>query len=407
MKQPLAILAIALLAIAGAWYGHWLGKPEPGIAPRAPVAQEFDQKRRTAVELVSLLNSSKAEATSYSLRRELEELPFAELGAAFEELAKADAKETHLNNRELRLVLDILTARDPEATIALVRENFSQLKRSHAYYTIIEQWGRADPEATLRFLTTLDKDEDPTSHIHNATTGFLYGWATDDPRAALEAWFALPDPKLPDPGTVSYGSECLALGAAQSPEMRETALQMLLDQPDSTARTSAIVGVLKNWTASGSFAEVTAWFEAQILPPESATQIAIGIGSTAAQAGNNTAAAWVVEQVFANEESPSDRSNLLAEFAEEWARELPNECADWLETLDPSTETDWAIRGFLRQVEYQDPASGFQWTRRISEPALRQRISRELWNAWRRQAPVSAQEFIPSLEPEERDWLGL
>lgn len=381
--KALQIVSLALLALAGAWLGFRLGKPSPLPQPTRSVVTHRHSLDLTRTGLSSKLKSN------------------------FARLAKADRQEKRLDNKALNRALHELIEQDPRAAVSLIQEHFHGLKRSHAYFTLIEQWGRQEPEATLAFIAGLDASEDVSSNVHNATTGFLHEWAERDAEAAINAWLALPDPKLANESSISYSAECLARGAAKIPKMREMALSLLLDQPSSTARASALAGVVATWAQRTPFADITQWLESQDLEGDETTVIAVQAATTAVQEGNGAAADWLLEQVFANQASPSDRANHLDNFAEEWAREDPDACGKWLSTLQPSRETDWAIRGFLRRVEYVDPASGFLWTREITDQALRQRLTRDLWNAWRRQAPGAVTRFRAQLSDEESAWLSV
>lgn len=398
MSKTLSIALLALAAV-GAWSGHRIGRSgsaaiDPTIAPLP--------KPRPAVELVRLLNEGTTEAGYYALRRELDALPFADLQALFEETANDKERDS-----EFREVMSAMLNRAPETTIDLVRQHLSGLKRSHAWYRIIGQWGYADPHATLALVAGLDESEDHSCNVLNSTTSFLQQWAEREPKEALAAWLALPEPKFANESNIPYSAECLAMGLAGDPEMRGTALEMLLEQAPSEGRAGAIAGVLSRWASEAPFDEITTWLAAHKLTPPESNTVAVNAATTAAQRGNRAAADWLVEHVFATQESSSDRANHLDRFAEEWSREDPNACAEWLTTLAPGNETDWAIRGFLRQVEYRDPESGFHWARQITGENLRKRQAQEFWNHWRRVAPVAAQEYIPQLTPAEREWLRI
>lgn len=387
MRYVKPIFVLVLVSTLGGWLGYRLGKPvdvvETSIISGSPSLNLERTRRSTEVAK-----------------------PLPELRAEFVSMAEKDRGNRRLDNRELSdLVIEVLE-QDPQVAVALVQEHFHGLKRAHAYYRIIEHWGRVDPEATLAFVAGLDKSEDASSNVHNATTGFLWEWAERDPKAALDAWLALPDPKLANESSIPYSAECLARSASKNPEMREVALKVLLDQPSSDARASAIAGVVATWAGRAPFRDITDWLAGQDLQGKEANVVAVQAATTAAQYGNLQAADWLLEQVYTNQDSPNDRANHLDGFAEEWARDDPDACATWLSTLAPSTETDWAIRGFLRRLHYIDPSTGFQWTREICNDDLRTRLTREMWTAWRRVEPVAAQAYVPHLTDEERDWLA-
>ena len=132
------------------------------------------------------------------------------------------------------------------------------------------------------------------------------------------------------------------------------------------------------------------------------SNIAVITAIAAALDGDLQAGDWLAKNLAGDKH---ERANQLADFTESWAFEKPNDCAKWLATLQPSHENDWAIRGFLRRITHTDPESGFHWTRKIADPFLRRRSAREQWNAWRRHAPVSAQQFESELDTMERQWL--
>ena len=401
MSKALPILVLALVAIMGVWLGRDLGNaPPPTVPERTPPRQPAPT--RPAAETFALLTKAKTEATRFDLETELEALPFDELGDLFANLAKADQDDKQINE-----LLYIMMRRDGHATMALVGQHLHGIKRSHAYFRLIEQWGYIDPHATLAFIAGLTDDDDPGSHVHNATTGFLSEWAKRDPRAALEAWTALPEPKLANASSIPYSAECLARSASSNPEMREIALEMLIEQPVSDSRTNAIAGALATWAIDSPLEEIEAWLREQPLAGAAKNTAAVQAAIAAAQGGNAEAADWVRELIYENQESEVDRANHLDTFVEEWARDHPEAAAEWLTTLPPGRDTDWAIRGLLRQLEYIDPAATFQWTRQVSSSDRRAGWAREYWNNWRRDAPVAAEAFIPQLTVDEREWLKI
>ncbi len=403
------VVVLASICLSGVWLGHRVGKPEPvrhdasptNSPPRKPLPV-----RRSVKDLLASMHVAKGEEWIASWEG-LGHAQFAELRVAFTQIAADDPNKQRLENRELRWLIQAMVTRDPKAAIAAVREHFHGLKRSHAYFTIIEHWGREDPDATLAFVAGLDASEDSSSNVHNATTGFLHEWAQRDPKAALAAWLDLPEPKLANESSIPYSAECLARGASLHPEMRTAALELLLEQSPSEGRASALAGVLATWTSMGSFEEVRDWFAQQNLNGAEANTIAVAIANSALKEGHADAADWLLKELPIHQSSKHDRANHLDTFAEAWARDDPNGCAVWLGDLSPSEETDWAIRGFLRRVQYIDPATGFEWTRAISGEPLRKRMVQEFWNHWRRTAPVSAGEFTRNLTLEECEWLGI
>ncbi len=400
-------LCITVMALVGVGFGHWLGRPEPlHLQPAKVVSPPPPHRQAPVSAILSSMNNAKGDDWR-TLWKELERASLAELRTTFATMATEDPNKDRLGKRELRWLIQTMVARDPAGTIALVREHFHGLKRSHAYFNIIEHWGREDPEATLAFVATLDPSEDRSSNVHNATTSFLHEWAQRDPKAALDAWLTLPEPKLADHSSIPYSAECLARGASHHSETRATALALLTEQPPSDSRTSAMAGTLATWTSAGGFHDVQQWMSSQNLTDSEICTIAVIVANSALAEELSDAPDWLLEKLHTHAPSMHDRANYLDDFAETWARDSPNACAEWLSKLPPGEETDWAIRGFLRRLQYIDPATGFEWTRVISGIPLRQRMAREFWNHWRRRAPVSAQAYIPSLSPEERKWLGV
>ena len=402
-RTATTVAGFVAIALLGGWGGYRLGTPAkvdplPATQKDVPAQIEITHSFTSARQL---LTEAETPAERYALALEIEAMPIAELRERFKELALADENKHRLDNRQLRSVLQHLRDRDPREAIRLVEEHFHGLKLAHAYYGIIDSWGRSNPHATLHWLSQ-NKLEDNSSNVLNASNGFLWEWAARDPKGALAAWLALPDPKLPDKGLTSSGAEHLARSAARTPEMRDAALELLLAQEATESRTAAIAGVLRTWAASSPLEEVSSWIESQQLTVKETNQIAVETAIAAAIDGDNEAGAWLTEIISGDQYK---RSNLLDKFADEWSRDHPNDCAEWLATLEPSPENDWAIRGFLRWVEYSDPESGFHWTRKISDQKLRERLVKDFWNHWRRRAPIAAQEFTSQFDADERAWL--
>ena len=410
MKNLLPVTTLIFLAFSGVWFGNRIGTQKPKSQTGTKTVSSSKESRHSTrpitvpkdlAGVMQGLRESKSAETKYALLLQLNQIPVSQIAEAFADLAREDPNKDRLDNRELRRLLHILIDRNPREAVRLCRKHFTGLKRSHSYFNIVDAWGRADPESALRFIVGLDEKENDI-HVLNATTSFLSEWARRDPKRALASWLALPDPKLANPEAATYGAECLASSAARTPELRFDALDMLLAEPNTDARTSAIAGVLSTWARTSSLSEAGTWLESQNLGKEEKSRIAAITATTAALQGDGQAGNWLTEKLHGDKH---DQANQLAEFTENWARGRPNDCARWLSTLERSHENDWAIRGFLRQVGHSDPESGFLWTRRISDPNLRKKTAKELWNQWRRHAPVSAREFVSHLDSDENRWL--
>ena len=133
MRYVKPIAALALVSTLGGWSGYRLGMP---------------------IDVVETSTISSSPSLSLKRARRTTEVakPLPELQAEFVSLAEKDRGSRRLDNKELGgLVIEVLD-QDPQAAVALVQEHFHGLKRAHAYYRIIEHWGRIDPEATLAFM---------------------------------------------------------------------------------------------------------------------------------------------------------------------------------------------------------------------------------------------------------------
>ncbi|MEM7384275.1 MAG: hypothetical protein AAF514_04960 [Verrucomicrobiota bacterium] len=377
--------------------------PGAAVSP-SPAPSTTTPHPDTIRHLLRRASQANQPASRYDLQQQLESLPrnaiTSVLREDFEAVATEDQESTRLSNPILRRALQDLLDYDPALAAELAKKHFTGLKRSHAFFTIIEQWGRRDPPAVLSLIAQLDF-EDPSSNIHNATTSFLSEWASNDPAAALDAWLALPEPKLPDENSVAYSAECLARSAAATPASRPRALALLLSLEPTDARTSALGGILKSWVETAPLETVTDWLSDQSFDPGQTDALALAVASASVERDGEQAARWMMDTV-----SQAERAEAMGALARHWAWESPNECGQWLTGLSPSNERDWAIEGFLQKVGTLDPESGFLWSRLLQHPDRRKKQAWQLWSQWRQKAPRSARAFLPQLTGEERGWLA-
>ncbi len=413
MKMLVVIAILVCLSAIGGWFGYSIGRPQaqefPVIGSMRKTSTVIHQAPTQVVkpmdsftDLMEQLREADSPEMKYPLLRQLDLIPTSEVRERFLGLAQSDSDEQVHQNKELWEALDFLVVRDPQAAVRLCRECFTGDNLSYAFAQIVNTWSSTDPEGALRFIASLEETNEDIYAL-NSTVKFLSVWADADPKGALAAWLALPEPKIANPEVAADGAERLAASAARTPELREAALDRLMAAPPSDERSAALAGVLGTWARCASLREASDWINSQDLNGKERNRIAVAAATAAARKDGVEAGNWLVETLVGEEH---DRVQRVNEFTENWARRHPNDCAEWLTTLQPSTENDGAIRGFLYQVSQSDPESGFHWTRRIHDLRLREKLAKQLWSKWRRQAPVAAEAFVPSLDREERQWLG-
>ena len=402
MSKASPIAGLVLLVVLGALAGRRMNatqEPPPSVAEK-----DATSDRPPLDETLKRLNRDLGEAESHELELELESRTYAELETAYLKRIQEDP-----HGLDGRRMLSVMLKMSADATLALVNNYLEGSNRDHEHARLLQEWGKFAPHEALRYATELDKDAFSHHLVPTSIDNFLSAWVTRDPRAALDAWLALPEPKFADPKTESEAAGCLAQGAASDPDMREVTLGMFLAQPPSTARGKAIGGAVMSWAQTAAFEEVTTWISGQNFEGAEANTVAVhaAIGALGGPEDRGATAEWVVAQIYTNQESADERGGHLYEFSRYWANKSTDECARWLERCPPGRETDLALGGLIAELEHRDPASGLQWATQITSDEMRKMWCRKNWDKWRRESPESASNYIAELSSGERKRLGI
>lgn len=402
MNKAIPIAGLVLLVVLGLSIGRRLSMPSETSPVAEPEAAQVTS--RPLGDVLERLNSNLGDAELYDLERELESRSYAELEQAY---TRRIAGDPHCVDG--RRMLSVMLKMDAPATLALVLASLEGSNLTHEHARLFREWGKFAPHEALRYATELDGDAISSPLISSGVQDFLSEWASRDPRAALDVWLALPEPKLADPEAVASAAANIGYSAALDPTMREVALEMLLDQPSSDERAKAIGGAVAVWAHGAPFEQVASWFAEQELEGSEASTIAVGLAEGAVSQGieGPAAADWLIKQIYANEESPDARGGHLYLFAGNWANSSMEDCSRWLVDLPPGREADGALGGLISAIEHNDPASGFQWATQITTDELRKMWCRQTWDKWRRHAPAATEAYLAGLSADESERLGI
>jgi RNA polymerase sigma factor (sigma-70 family) len=312
-----------------------------------------------------------------------------------DELAEARSLVRELSAQELEALLSLVGSRPidwrlrgPAATLILNAwarlEPEMAMQKAEGEVTqanVLLAWMKRDRPAALAWLEAQVKDEGlskRTTQLTLAATERLAGQGELATATALAA-------RLAQPGNASdiFGQMTRLLTDAKQREVMRDEISRL---PDAITREQALRGFVASW-ANADREGARRWIEAQ--PAEARDGLVAAFARVWMWVDPAAEADWWVAQSSRKEEA-------IRSAMEGWRPEKINEAAAWLQRQGLGPKADAGLAAFARSALVQDPAAALTWSAVISEPELRVRTSRQLFQTWLDHDPAGAASFIQS-----------
>jgi hypothetical protein len=266
-------------------------------------------------------------------------------------------------------------------------------------------WAKVDPRPALKALMeAASADKEPDRTRWNSAFMYLFeSWSgTHGWEAAFAAAKDIGDGNTRESVMRQLGHEALRDG--QNPRGRLT--ELLAVAPDND-RAALLSGAVRLWgrSAGADPSEMIAWADALprgSIPPHHLARVERDTASACMAKNPRLAADWLMARA-----TPDNRSEHLRILVSEWAVSAPNACGEWLREQPFGPDMDHAVETFSRIIVRRDGESAVQWASRISDPARRSEVLRDLLEQWRLFDPAAAGESARRLQPEGQSGAGL
>lgn len=281
---------------------------------------------------------------------------------------------------------------------------------------IFDRLSWEDPARAVEVASTVLQGEEATRAMISAASR----WMSEDFETAFRALTSRLDDDalrhvLPETLTPTYmiiGRDLparLALVSELSPETRRTVLTRMgtqwgmaspyqafeaLDAMPPEDRIPFVNGLLPTLSNTTQIPKLMQWLpESKRL--EHATSIAQGLAAQDPQA----AAQFVLGLPAGHDRKVMAAENLVRK----WVYADPNAADGFVSTLQPGREQDKVAAALTRELKYFDAGRATAQLDRISDPALRQQVGREIADMWRGHDPSTGRELLSRAARSEEE----
>lgn len=267
-------------------------------------------------------------------------------------------------DRLLSMALASLGAVDPQAAIAQVDVLSDEDERVEAMFTISEQWMEIDAESALTWVNNMQPSQSGYEFQNEWRGQLLNHLVRSEPQAALDEILSLEPGRLRDAlipkAILSLSGSDLdaAIGRIESltkPSEKEAALRALANSYQNVDSRKVIEFIKAGSLESGLKSELLAGAMRSLAVQDD--QAAIELLSSQPPSAQRTMAEAVTEGLLAHGE----------ESAMEWAKKQA-----------PGPVLDGAASVIAFEVYRSDPKSSLSWLARITDPAKKTGLMREL-----------------------------
>lgn len=215
--------------------------------------------------------------------------------------------------------------------------------RNQAFGKIMAQWAASDPIAAANYLTTQPASNNRASQMANV----VGQWSREDPASAAAFAQALP-----------AGRE------------RDLALSRIIENM-SEADTQQALALAQS-----------------IRDPEAIRRLSGNLLSALGKS-NPDAAMQFLARV-----PPDAQADAYHNFIRAWAPEHNRQAAEWLNTLDPGSGRDAAVKAYVSVIDSEDPALAVRWSTTIQDPVQRVEALFEAFDNWAGEDIQAAGEWL-------------
>ena len=87
-----------------------------------------------------------------------------------------------------------------------------------------------------------------------------------------------------------------------------------------------------------------------------------------------------------------------SEVATSWTKKDPQATSEWVDSIEPGKQKDYAIQGMVGELRSKEPDSSTIWAASVSDDAMRERLVQENAKVWLKRDRPAAEEWINGAE---------
>lgn len=249
--------------------------------------------------------------------------------------------------------------------------------RKTASKEVARIWGATAPREAMNWVLQLPDKE----LQQDVARDILTRWAIREPQEAMAHLLTLPV-ELRDEATPSLIE---AVAGKNFDDARRFAEQL----PAGNAREEALSKIAERWAARDPAAAAD---YARTLAPGKSRDAALGsIARFWANKEPVAAAQWIAQLPAGD-----GRVKATAVLVNGWARKDPKAAATWLERQPAGAGRDAGAAAFAMEVRNVDPAAAMDWAAVVEDTKQRDRVVREVLEAWQRKDRAAAKTWLES-----------
>ena len=280
-----------------------------------------------------------------------------------------------------------------------------------------------EPERVLALMGESEKD-DGTEEA--AETGALFGLARQDPAkaeafleaagwrgkrqrdgemAVLMGWvqsdFQEAIRYLKESDIDSGMGVSVLANSAHEPKVRDQMRKAILGMEDSPIRKSLTTALMAAEYSAGGFTKVSELLSEITFENLAARDEAL---SGAANMGLLVKPKETIEWLK-KEASPARRGEFLGNSVMRWAHNDYQAAGEWLQSQEPSSDTDQAILAYASTVVQIDPAAAMTWADEIQDSQVQKNVRKRSLRNWSVTDPDAARNWVVEQGWEVEEWL--
>jgi hypothetical protein len=287
-------------------------------------------------------------------------------------------------NRLFAELLEKLDRGNVQAALEAMREGGVDPSNFRDMGLLTYAWGKMDPEKALAYA----------SEIGGRGQGFmtssvLAGWASEDPKAAME-WFRGQDANGFEKNIMARG---LFEGIVQKDVNMAAELAAAETDPELKGQFYDAIG--RQQMKDAGLDATRKWIDDMIASGNVDPGLLAGTVEQVADRMANENPKGVIEWAMA---LPAGRAqeNALEEGIQAWARVDPTATSEYLAAMPASEAKDGAVSDFARVIVREDPKSAVTWAASISDPERRERALVRTAQEWHQQDAAAASAWAQS-----------
>ncbi len=293
-----------------------------------------------------------------------------------------------------RIMLDLVktwATEFPAAAIDYAEALPSLQLRSRALNEAMEGWASTNPTAASEWLLASAESYNRRD-LNRMFESLIEGYASTDLSGAFQYMANLNDPNIQESMKRDAAQELVR--ALMQQGFSAEALNYITLLPEGSMRSTALVEWASELGRMGT-EDALRYFEinAEQYLTEAGDvydDMQSAFVRSWSDADPAAAAAWL----DANAASTMSYTDLVASVARDWARHDLTAAADWINGMEPTPELDRAVGVITFNMAREDPATAMRWAESISNDRMRNFMTRQVANEWKRSDPEAFESYL-------------